>query len=477
MIGVEMFITMKTLWEKYRNKSTIAELTGHDWKTVSKMVKLIEAGCKYPDRKPHPRILDLHRERIIEWFEKEGLNATKIFERLLQEGVKVGYTTVRDYLAGIKKRDDIFVRIQTLPGEEAQVDFGYVGLTVDNNCKKRKTWVFNMRLSYSRLDYYQKVYDQRVETFIQCHEGAFRYFGGVPEYVRIDNLKAAILEANFYEPVYQGLYSSFAAYYGFKPIPCRIRRPNDKGKVESGIKYVKYNFFLGRRFRNGDDLDIQLRYWLDNICNKRVHGTIRKVPQEVFKSEEKLKLRPLAPEGFRMPSVGHRKVYHDCHVFIDYSYYSVPFEYVGEVVDIEMTESLVRIFYRGTEIAVHPRVLERGKFQTNVNHYPKYKRFSNTEYQEIYQVKMAAIGPCVEQFFFLVLEKQPQGWMRTIQGILSLTKSYPKDIVNLACKRALAFGVCQYQVIKRICHNGSYNLPVEFNNNMEEINEHEYAKV
>jgi len=274
MIGVAMFPTIKPLWEKQKNKSMIAELTGHDWKTVSKVVKLIESGCNYPEKKPHPRILDPYKERMVEWFEKEGLNGLKTFERLRSEGVKIGYTTVKTYLADIKKRDEIFVRIHTLPGEEAQVDFGYAGLTLDNNGKKRKTWVFNMRLSYSRLDYYEKVYDQRVETFIHCHINAFVYFGGIPDTVRIDNLKAAILEANFYEPIYQRLYSSFADHYGFKIIPCRIYRPNDKGKVESGIKYVKCNFFLGRKFLSSDDLDAQLRYWLNNICNQRIHGTI-----------------------------------------------------------------------------------------------------------------------------------------------------------------------------------------------------------
>ena len=90
---------------------------------------------------------------------------------------------------------------------------------------------------------------------------------------------------------------------------------------------------------------------------------------------------------------------------------------------------------------------------------------------------MAGVGPYAEQMFFLVIQKQPQDWTRTVQGILSLAKSYPKEVIDLACKRAIAFGVCQYQVIKRICFNGSYNLPVEFNNNIEEINEYEYAEV
>lgn len=475
MIGGAMVTTIMTLWERHKNKTKIAELTGHDWKTVAKVVKMAEAGIEYPTKKPHPRILDPYKEQILEWIEKEGLNGLKTFERLQSTGVKVGYSTLKEYLALIRKREEIFVRINTKPGEETQVDFGYAGLTPYNQGKKKKTWVFNMRLSYSRLDYYEKAYDQRVETFIQCHINAFKYFGGVPEYIKIDNLKAAILEANFYTTIYQQLYKNFADHYGFKPTPCRVRKPNDKGKVESGIKYFKSNFLLGRRFRDERDFDQQLKDWLDKTCNQRMHGTTRRIPREVFELEEKSMLKPLPLEEFKMSAVGSRKVYHDCHIYVEYNYYSVPFEYVGKEVDIEMSKSLLKVFYQGQEIAVHPRQEGRGKFCTNPNHYPKYKRFSETEYQEKYQAKMAEIGPYAEQIFFLVVQQHPRDWSRTVQGISSLTKNYPKDIVDLACKRAVAFKIYQYQIIKNICSNGSYNLPIEFN--FEEVENHEYAKV
>lgn len=475
MIGVAMFTTIKTLWEKHKNKTMIAELTGHDWKTVAKMVKTIEAGGEYPAKKPHPRILDAHKGQILEWIEKESLSGIRIFEKLRSQGINAGYSTVKDYLSRIRQRNEIFVRIETKAGEEAQVDFGYAGLTLDNFGKKRRTWVFDMRLSYSRRDYFEKVYDQRVETFIHCHINAFNKFGGVPEYVKIDNLKAAILEANFYAPVYQELYNNFANHYGFKPLACRVRQPNDKGKVESGIKYVKNNFFSGRTFKNGDDLDQQLKNWVDSKCNQRIHGTTRKIPKDVFDAEEKDKLKPLPLEEFKMSLVGTRKVYHDCHIYVDYNYYSVPFEYVGKEVDIDLGKELLKVFYQGREIAVHPKAQGRGKFSTNPNHYPQYKRSSDTEYQEKYQAKMAQVGPYAEQIFFLVVQHNPRDWNRTVQGVLSLLKNYPKSIVELACKRALAFGVYQYQVIKNICGNGSYNLPVEFN--FEEIDANEYVKV
>ena len=462
MLGVAMYTTIATLMGKGLNKSQIARATGHDWKTIAKVIRNIEAGKQAPDKKPHPRILDPHKDEVIRLME-EGLSAVRIHQKLNEAGVSAAYPTVKRYVGNIKKRDNIFIRIHTPPGQEAQVDFGYVGLTPDNTGKRRRTWVFNMKLSYSRLDYYEKVYDQRVETFIQCHINAFSYFKGIPEYVRIDNLKAAILEANFYEPIYQKLYKDFAEHYGFKPLPCRIYSPNDKGKVESGIGYVKGNFFAGRTFRDGSDIDRQLTNWQENTCNMRVHGTTRKIPKEVFLKEEKHKLKPLPLDEFKMAQAGSRKVYHDCHIHVDYNYYSVPFEYVGKEVEIELTKTLLRVYYKGREITLHPRQEDKGGFSTNESHYPKYKRFSETEYQEKYQIKMAAVGPYAEQIFFAIIQKQPNDWARSIQGILSLLKSYPAEIIDSACKRALAFGVYRYQAIRNICNNGSYLLPIEFN--------------
>jgi transposase len=459
MIGVAMYITIKSLWEKHKNKSLIAKMTGHDWKTVAKRIKEIEEGKEYLARKPHPRMLDPYQEQIIEWLE-ENISGVRIHEKMQEEGVKVGYSTVKGYISQIKRRENIFIRIHTLPGEEAQVDFGYLGYTLYKG-KKRKTWVFNMRLSYSRLDYYEIVYDQRVETFIQCHINAFNYFGGIPQYIKIDNLKAAILKTNFYEPIYQELYKNLASHYGFHPLPCRIRRPNDKGKVESGIKYVKNNFFLGRTFTDEQDLKEKLARWCNKV-NYRIHGTTRKVPREVFEKEEKVKLIPLPQEEFKLASVGTRKVYHDCHIYVDYNYYSVPFEYVGKEVEIELSKNLLKVFYQGKEIALHSRLSERGKFSTNNSHYPTYKRYSDTEYQEKYQAKMAHIGIYTEQLFFLIIKEHPKDWNRTVQGILSLKKTYPDEVIEAACRRALSFGVTRYSVIKNICHNGSYLMPVEF---------------
>lgn len=471
MLGEAMYTTIQTLWKKGLSKAEISRATGHDWKTVSKVIRRQEQGQSWPDKKPHPCLLDPYKDRVIELID-QGLSAVRIHEELSAVGVRAAYPTVKKYVAKIRKREDIFIRIHTNPAEEAQVDFGYVGYTPDNAGKRRKTWVFNMRLSYSRLDFYKKVYDQRVETFIECHIEAFKYFGGVPETVRIDNLKAAILEANFYEPVYQRLYKNFADHYGFRSVPCRIYRPNDKGKVESGIKYGKGNFFAGRTFTDGDDLDRQLYNWQENTCNSRIHGTTRKIPREVFEAEEKKLLRSLPSEEFNMSEGGTRKVYHDCHIYVKRNYYSVPFEYVGKEVEIELSKTMLKIYHNNKTVAIHQRLSGEGLFSTTNSHYPKYKMYSDTENQERYQARMAGIGSYAEQMFFAIVQRQPKDWTRSVQGILSLTKKYPEGIVDSACKRALAFKVYKYQTVKNICVNGSYVLPLEFN--IEEI-DYEYA--
>jgi transposase len=460
MLGEAMYTTIKTLWKKGLNKSEIVRATGHDWKTVSKVLKKQAAGETWPEKKPHPCLLDPHKEKVLKLLEQK-LSAVRIHQELVACGVKVAYPTVKRYVGNIKKRENIFIRIHTKAGEEAQVDFGYVGYTVDNTGRKRKTWVFNMKLSYSRLDYYKKVYDQRVETFITCHIEGFKYFQGVPEYVRIDNLKAAILEANFYQPVYQRLYKHFADHYGCRVIPCRTYHPNDKGKVESGIKYVKGNFFAGRSFKNSDDLDRQLYNWQENICNERVHGTTRNIPREIFEAEEKAFLKKLPLEDFTLFEGGTRTVYHDCHIFVKRNYYSVPFEYVKKDVEIELSSTMLKIYYHNKEIALHPRLSGEGQFSTQKSHYPKYKVYSETEYQEMYQVKMAKIGMYAEQLFFAIIAEHPRDWTRSVCGILSLLKKYPKEVLDSACHRALAFHAITYQTVKNICANGSYMLPLE----------------
>lgn len=167
-----MWTTIKTLKEQGKNKAQIAKITGHDWKTVNKIIQQIDSGQEKPLAQERGGKLMGYKEEILKLL-GQGLSGVRIHEELQTKGYSGSYQGVKKYINKLKRKEKIFVRIHTEPGKEAQVDFGYVGRTPDNNDKLRKTWVFNMRLSYSRLDYYEKVYNQKVETFIQCHINAF----------------------------------------------------------------------------------------------------------------------------------------------------------------------------------------------------------------------------------------------------------------------------------------------------------------
>ena len=336
-------MTIITLYKQGESQRKIARLVGHDRKTVRRIIKLYkEKGIIEPIKKQKESILDGYKELIIELMEKD-ISGVRIHEELIKEGLKISYPSVARYLESIKGKNNVCVRFHTKAGEEAQVDFGYVGLVPSNNGKKGKAWVFNMRLSYSRLDYYEIVNDQKVETFLMCHINAFRNFGGVPKLIRIDNLKAAILEANFYEPVYQRAYKAMSEHYGYEIIPCRVRKPQEKGKVEAGIKYVKSNFFKGRSFANRVDVENQLNAWVKYKCNSRVHGTTKKVLQEVFLSEEKKSLKELSIMSYTIGILAKRKVCKDCHITVEGSYYSVPYKYIGKLVEVHIREKLISI--------------------------------------------------------------------------------------------------------------------------------------
>jgi len=466
-----MFMTILTLWKQGQSKSKIAKMVNHDRKTVRKIIKNYEAqGRDRPIMARRSGLVDPYKEQIVEYLEK-GLSGIRIHEELQSKGLKAKYRTLTEYIFKLKKKKKVCVRFHTVAGEEAQVDFGYIGMIFDAAGKKRKAWIFNMRLSYSRLDYYEIVFDQKVKTFIECHINAFTYFGGVPKVVKVDNLKAAILEAHFYEPVHQELYKKFSEYHSFDAIPCRVRKPQEKGKVEAGIKYVKNNFFAGRKFDSNQEATRKLRDWLDNKCNKRIHSTTKKVPRELFDKEERTALKLLPLEDFIFPEIVRRKVYKDCHVTVGNNYYSVPYEYIGKTVEVDQSVKLIKISHDGKQVTVHTRGKSTGEFITNKSHYPKYKFFSHEseEYRSLYKEKMKKVGCYSEKMFLFILKEQPQSWYRIAKGILNLRKQFADEVVELSCKRALDFNISSYSKIKSICKSGAYNLPME--NNMRGDNE------
>lgn len=462
MLEVAMKVTIRTLYQKGYNKTQIARMLDVDRKTVRKVLR--EAEDKDPPGKSvWPSMLDDHREFIETQMNKQ-LSVVRIHEDLQKMfGVECSYSTTRDYVAKLRKATPhAYMVLHSLPGEEAQVDFGYIG-TLNVGGKPHKAWVFVMSLSYSRYMYAEITLDQTVRTFILCHINAFRFFGGVPEIVKIDNLKAAIVEADFYEPVVQRNYAAFAEHYGFLPDPCRVRTPTDKGKVESNVKYVKDNCFKGREFANLNEAKTFLAEWLQGTANVRIHGTTGKKPEEMFLLKEQPALRSLPDEEFYLTRSQTLTVRTDCHVKYKGNLYSVPHTYIGMDVTAIESNHLLKIYYKDKEVALHALIEHtKGEHSTDKAHYPSNKNITQEEILSRYEQEMTAIGEGAMMFFeeFRHTLMYREHHYRSISGILALKKKYGAKAVDRACARAHHYHNYSYRTVKKICETGMYELPL-----------------
>jgi transposase len=476
MLGVHMQTTIKTLFEKGHNKTQIGKILGIDRKTVRKILKNPDKDV-HIEKKPHPSTLDQYREFIEASIFKE-LSATRIFQDLQKEGFEGSYSTIRDYVRKLKVNSQkAYMVIETLPGEEGQVDFGYIG-TLSIGGKRKKAWVFVMTLSYSRYMYVKIVFDQTVKTFIKCHVESFKYFGGVPETVKIDNLKAGVIEANFYEPVVQRTYAAFAAHYGFWAHPCRVYTPTDKGKVEKGVDYVKDNCFKGREFKDADEAKEFLSDWLETIANVRIHGTTKKRPVDVFNSIEKSALKDLTHTDFIFSDSAKATLNTNCHLAYKGNYYSAPFQYIGMELDVIEINNLVKVYLDQKEIALHSLCDEKGKYVTNKAHYPHHKNITLDDILSRQRDEMSAVGPSALEFFdqFTGQGSLKRYDYRTISGILALRKKYDPGIINAACARAAYYGSLSYTTVRKICEKDLTMLPVCTNETYINDQIHELAR-
>jgi transposase len=298
-----------------------------------------------------------------------GLTAQRIFQDIKSEnGFSGGYSSVKRFVRRLGNETPLpFRRMECEPGEEAQVDFG-TGAWIINQDGRRRSHVFRIVLSHSRKGYSEAVFKQNAESFIRCLENAFRAWGGVPKTLVPDNLKAAVIKADWYDPDLNPKLEEFGRHYGIVILPAKPRTPRHKGKVENGVKYVQDNGLKGKIFTSLALENEHLRNWERQIADTRIHGTTRKQVGKLFEEAEKAALQPLHAEAFPFFEEGKRTVHRDGHIEMAKAYYSVPPEYLGREVWVRWDSRLVRVFNKKSEqIAVHSRALP-GKFATDAVH-------------------------------------------------------------------------------------------------------------
>ncbi len=378
-------------------------------------------------------------------------NYVRLVEVLNEKGFKGSYSSLLRYIEKNRvNSENPIVRIETRPGEIAQVDFGHIGKIYDEDSGTPvKAYVFVMVLGYSRDAYREIVKSQDIETWCNCHTHAFEYFGGVPEIIIPDNLKSAIIKASFLDPVANRTYADLAGHYGFQIDPCLPGTPEHKGKVESGVKYVKNNFMPLREFRSFADANEQLSRWNREKARIRIHGTTRRQPKELFEKYEQEALKPLPRGRFEISIWKELKVYRDIHIQFDYAYYSVPCELRGERVLARKTSSQIAIFHENKLVAVHFPA-SPGKRSTKWEHYPPDKR-KFMKWDTDYCIEKARrTGENTYRVIKRLLHEEPVRYLRSAQNILRKEEKYGREKLEKACRHAVFFGSYSYHTIKNI---------------------------
>jgi len=392
----------------------------------------------------------------------EGLSRARIWQDLVSDGFGGSYDSVKRYVRRLGRTRPLpFRRIECNPGQEAQVDFG-TGAPVVTAGRRRRPHVLRVVLSHSRKGYSESVFRQTTESFLRCLEDAFWHFGGVPKTLVIDNLKAAVAKADWYDPEVHPIIQSFCEHYGTVMLPAKPYMPRHKGKVERGIAYVKGNALKGRRFASLAAENRHLLDWETNVADTRIHGTTRKQVGKVFKDTERAALLPLPPMRFPMFHEAQRSVHRDGHIEVGKAYYSVPPEYVGRRVWVRWDGRLVRVFNRRRmeQIAVHAQQ-EPGRFSTQSKHIHS-RKISGVERGTTWLLGRASlIGPQTERWAGAMLQARGIQGVRVLVGLLSFTRHYSDDQINQACETALTHNVFRLRAIRELIKRGG-NKQEEF---------------
>jgi transposase len=333
--------TILTLLEKGLSQREINRKVGVDRKTIRRYSKSswVATGINEgeiqipPPRPPDGRASKIPKEArsacepYKDWIEEQlrlGRNAMAIYQDLVElYGFSHRYNSVKRYVRKIRQKDpEIFDRIECLPGEEAQVDFGKGAPALYKSTGKyRRPWLFVMTLKYSRKSFRAVVWKADQKTWVKLHEQAFRFFGGATQYVVLDNLKQGVLKPDIYDPEINPLYAAMLRHYGSVADPTRVCDPDRKGTVENAIQHTQDTALKGRRFESIDAQNEWLLHWEERWAAQRIHGRMKRQVEEMYK-EEKPKLIPLPNMSFRMFEQSRRRVADDCNVQIGNSYYS-----------------------------------------------------------------------------------------------------------------------------------------------------------
>ena len=383
--------------------SRISEITTFDRKTIRKYLLNTDTPI-YGPRAPRPKMLDQFIPFIEEKLTDGVWNGVVLHGLLQAEGYKGGYTAIKDYLRlrrGEANRVAVR-RFETPPGHQAQVDWGDLGDCTGADEAKKSISAFVLTLGNSRAMFSDVTTDQKLPTLLRMHERAFAELGGVPQEILYDNMKTVVIKTLTIGADERGEirwnpgFLDFARYWGFTPRLCAPYRPQTKGKVEAGVKYIRRNFLCGRKADSLADLSSQLRVWLSEVANARTHGTTHRIVSEAWQ-EEKPHLQPCGsrpPYPFMQEET--RKVSEDAYVAFRTNLYAAPWEIAGQEVCVQLVNEQLQILRNNKTLATYPLCSGRNqKIEDKALH--AGMPFATGRSCKKTMITIAVSGPTVEQ--------------------------------------------------------------------------------
>ena len=378
-----------------------------------------------------------------------GLSAQRIYQDLVEEnGFAGSCQSVRRFVRRIRKSEPARVwRIECDPGEEMQVDFGLGAPIEQSDGRSRRSWVLRAVLSYSRKGYSEAVTRQDTETFVRCLENAVRRFGGVPLLLNVDNMKAAVLKADWFDPQINPKLADFCRHYGLHVMPCRPNRPQHKGKVERAVAYVRDNALKARHFKSLAEQNRYLAWWEENVADKRIHGTTCQQVAARF-AQEQAHLQPLPESLFACYQEARRRVNRDSFVEVQRAFYEAAPEYIGRQVWVRWDSRCVRIFNdRFEQVQIHTR-LEPGKFSRILGAAGlSAPVLSSCRW---WVQRAALLGEACGQWAQAAVDARGPEALRSVMGLCRLSRRHTAAAIEIACGKALQAGTRRLKDVQRL---------------------------
>ncbi len=477
-------------WHAGRSQSEIATSLGVDRKTVKKyLTPAIEAGIVPGDelrssgqweqlvRSWWPGLVDtrlrqttrpqieVHHQFVVDML-AAGVTQQTIWQRLRDEqGLTASVASLKRYVAANLPEDVLRSRVTVLrdtppAGQEAQIDYGYLGSWVDPvGGRQRRVWAFVMVLACSRHMFVRPVLTMDQQAWTQAHVEAFAFFGGVAARLVPDNLRTGVERPDLYDPKINRCYAELAAHYDTLIDPARVRKPKDKARVERPMPYVRDSFWRGREFTSEAQMQQAAIVWCTGVAGGRSCRPLGgAAPLAVFRAVEAGELKPLPGKRFVLAVWSRATVGPDIHVKVGRCLYSVPWRFIGQKIDARSTLTMVQIFTAGQLIATHA-VKSVGK-QTDMSHYPPEKIAFAMRTPTWCRIQAEQTGPHTVMVIADLLAVNALFRLRAAQGVLRLADKYGRGRLEAACGKAISVGDPSYRTVKGILVAGAETDPL-----------------